>query len=90
VVGFAGGKIPRPPLNHALVKNYSIMGLHWGLYATYDPAAVSDAHAALTDLASRGAIKPLISERLPLESAADAVQGVADGTTVGRIALVNS
>ena len=90
VVGLAGGKIPQPPLNHALVKNYSIMGLHWGLYASYDPAAVSDAHAALTDLASEGAIKPLISERLPLESAADAVQGVADGTTVGRIALINS
>jgi NADPH2:quinone reductase len=89
VVGFAGGKIPQPALNHALVKNYSIMGLHWGLYASHDPAAVSDAHESLTDLASQGAIKPLISERLPLESAADAVQRVADGTTVGRIALMN-
>ena len=32
VVGFAGGTIPAPALNHALVKNYSILGLHWGLY----------------------------------------------------------
>jgi len=28
VVGFAGGTIPAPALNHALVKNYSILGLH--------------------------------------------------------------
>ncbi|MYW29512.1 zinc-binding dehydrogenase, partial [Streptomyces sp. SID2119] len=34
VVGFAGGSIPAPALNHALVKNYSIVGLHWGLYNT--------------------------------------------------------
>ena len=32
VVGFASGAIPSPALNHALVKNYSILGLHWGLY----------------------------------------------------------
>ena len=39
VVGFASGTIPSPALNHALVKNYSILGLHWGLYNTKNPAA---------------------------------------------------
>ena len=34
MVGFAGGTIPTPGLNHALVKNYSIVGLHWGLYSS--------------------------------------------------------
>jgi NADPH:quinone reductase len=32
IVGFASGVIPSAALNHALVKNYSILGLHWGLY----------------------------------------------------------
>src|SRR5690606_9587959 len=32
VIGFASGTIPTPGLNHALVKNYSLLGLHWGLY----------------------------------------------------------
>ena len=41
VVGFAGGTIPAPALNHALVKNYSILGLHWGLYRSKDPEAVA-------------------------------------------------
>ncbi|MDO0928838.1 NADPH:quinone oxidoreductase family protein [Streptomyces sp. TG1A-8] len=87
VVGFASGTIPNPGLNHALVKNYSILGLHWGLYAAKDPGLVLHCHERLTELAARGAVKPLVSERVPLEEAAAAVQRVADGVTTGRIAV---
>ncbi|MFJ1622167.1 NADPH:quinone oxidoreductase family protein [Streptomyces sp. NPDC088190] len=90
VVGFASGVIPTPALNHALVKNYSIAGLHWGLYNTKDPAAVRACHDELTRLAERGAIKPLISERVGLTGAADAVQRVADGASTGRIVVLPS
>ncbi|MYX36622.1 MULTISPECIES: NADPH:quinone oxidoreductase family protein [unclassified Streptomyces] len=88
VVGFTSGTIPSPGLNHALVKNYSVVGLHWGLYNTHDPAAVRRCHDELTRLAAEGAIRPLVSERVPLEGAADAVQRVADGTTTGRLVVV--
>ncbi|MFF4952350.1 NADPH:quinone oxidoreductase family protein [Streptomyces chattanoogensis] len=88
VVGFTSGTVPAPGLNHALVKNYSILGLHWGLYNTKDPGAVLDCHEHLTRLAAEGAIKPLVSERVPLKGAADAVQRVADGVTTGRIAVL--
>ncbi|MFJ5684204.1 NADPH:quinone oxidoreductase family protein [Streptomyces sp. NPDC093099] len=88
VVGFASGAISTAALNHALVKNYSILGLHWGLYNTKDPAAVAGCHQELTALAARGAIKPLISERVPMKDAADAVQRVADGITTGRVVVL--
>ncbi|MEV7245829.1 MULTISPECIES: NADPH:quinone oxidoreductase family protein [unclassified Streptomyces] len=88
VVGFASGAIPSPALNHALVKNYAILGLHWGLYNTKDPGLVLHCHERLTELAATGAIKPLVSERVPLDGAADAVQRVADGVTTGRVAVV--
>ncbi|MGW1286324.1 NADPH:quinone oxidoreductase family protein [Streptomyces sp. NPDC001118] len=88
VVGFASGSIPSPALNHALVKNYSILGLHWGLYATKNPKLILRCHEELTELAARGAIKPLVSERVPLGEAAGAVQKVADGRSTGRIAVV--
>ncbi|MFE6719124.1 NADPH:quinone oxidoreductase family protein [Streptomyces albidoflavus] len=88
VVGFASGTIPAPALNHALVKNYSILGLHWGLYAVKDPASIGACHTALTELAAKGAIKPLVSARVPLSEAADAVQRVADGTTTGRLVVL--
>ncbi|MGN9790694.1 NADPH:quinone oxidoreductase family protein [Streptomyces sp. OZ13] len=88
VVGFASGDIPAPALNHALVKNYSIMGLHWGLYATKDPGAIGRCHRTLTDYAAKGLIKPLISDRVAFKDAAGAVQRVADGTTTGRLVVV--
>ncbi|ALV37198.1 NADPH:quinone oxidoreductase family protein [Streptomyces sp. CdTB01] len=90
VVGFAGGSIPSPALNHALVKNYSILGLHWGLYNTKNPKLVLHCHEQLTELAARGAVKPLVSERVPLGEAAAAVQRVADGVTTGRVVVVPS
>ncbi|WP_030257187.1 MULTISPECIES: NADPH:quinone oxidoreductase family protein [Streptomyces] len=88
VVGFAAGQIPAPALNHALVKNYSIHGLHWGLYNTHDPRAVRAAHDELTKLAEQGTVRPLVSARVPLAGAAEAVQRVADGLSTGRIAVL--
>ncbi|WP_405994838.1 NADPH:quinone oxidoreductase family protein [Streptomyces sp. NBC_00986] len=90
VVGFASGTIPSPGLNHALVKNYSIQGLHWGLYATKNPKLILHCHEQLTDLAARGVIKPLVSERVPLAGAAAAVQRLGDGVTTGRVVVVPS
>lgn len=90
VIGFAGGTIQTPPLGHALVKNYSIVGLHWGLYSRVEPAAVLACHAELTRLVSTGALAPLVSERLALDAVADGVQRLADGTTVGRVTYVAS
>ncbi|MFJ9042594.1 NADPH:quinone oxidoreductase family protein [Streptomyces sp. NPDC102347] len=88
VLGFASGSVPSPALNHALIKNYAILGLHWGLYNTRNPKLVQHCHEQLTDLAAGGAIKPLVSERVPLPGAADAVQRVADGVTTGRVAVL--
>jgi NADPH2:quinone reductase len=89
VVGFAGGQIQSAALNHALVKNYSIVGLHWGLYTTKDPALVRRCHQELSELVSRGVVMPLVSERLTLDAVADGLQRLADGTTIGRVAYVS-
>jgi len=89
VVGFAGGQIQSAALNHALVKNYSILGLHWGLYTTQNPALVRVCHDELSKLADDGVIKPLVSERLALDAVANGLQRLADGTTVGRVVFVS-
>lgn len=87
VIGFAGGEIQSAALNHALVKNYSIVGLHWGLYNTRAPELVAECHRELSELAADGAVRPLISERLPLEELAAGVQRLGDGVTVGRVVM---
>jgi NADPH2:quinone reductase len=85
IVGFASGDIPSAALNHVLVKNYSILGLHWGLYARLDPGAIRDCHAELTRLAAAGLIRPLITERLPLAGVPDGLRRLGAGATAGRL-----
>ncbi|MGH3263396.1 MAG: NADPH:quinone oxidoreductase family protein, partial [Trebonia sp.] len=85
VVGFASGDIPSAALNHALVKNYDILGLHWGLYEQLNPAAIADCHGELTRLATAGLIRPLITERLPLSGVPDGLRRLGAGGTAGRI-----
>ncbi|GAB3483968.1 NADPH:quinone oxidoreductase family protein [Nocardiopsis coralliicola] len=85
IIGFASGDIPRHALNHVLIKNYSLLGLHWGLYARRAPEHIPAAHAELTALADQGLAKPLVSERLGAADLADGVQRLADGSTTGRL-----
>jgi NADPH:quinone reductase len=85
VVGFASGDIPAAALSHALVKNYSILGLHWGLYQRLDPDAVRACDAELSRLVAAGLVRPLISERLPLADVPDGLRRLAAGATTGRI-----
>ena len=88
VVGFAGGQIQSAALNHALVKNYSIVGLHWGLYLTKNPALMRVCHEELSKLAADGVARPLVSEWLALDAVAQGLQRLADGATVGRVVFV--
>ena len=88
VVGFAGGTIASLAMNHPLVKNYSVLGLHWGLYRNRAPELIGRAHEDLTALVGAGALRPLVSERLPFEAAADGVTRLAAGSTVGRLVLL--
>ena len=88
VVGFASGQIPTVTLNHALIKNYSIVGLHWALYASKDPQSIKDAHVALSGLVADGLIRPLVSERLPLGAVAGGLARLAEGDVVGRLVFV--
>jgi NADPH2:quinone reductase len=88
VVGFASGRIPEAPPNHALVKNYSVVGLHWGLYRRKRPELIGQVHAELLKLYADGAIKPLVGQERPLDEAPDAYRDLAARQVVGKIVLV--
>ena len=85
VIGFTSGRIPNAPTNHALVKNYSIVGVHWGLYSTKNPALVHEIHASLIDMYEAGEISPLISEVVELGGVPAALGRIADRRTTGKI-----
>jgi NADPH2:quinone reductase len=90
IIGFAGGEIPSAALNHVLIKNYSVIGLHWGLYRERDPGQITKCQEELTALAAAGKLRPLVSERLALPEIPAGLQRLAAGDTVGRIAYVGA
>jgi NADPH2:quinone reductase len=87
IVGFTSGRIPQAPANHVLVKNYSVVGLHWGLYSKRAPELLPAANKALLELYASGKIKPLISTRVPLAEAPTALVSVAGGKSTGKVIL---
>jgi len=87
VIGFASGDIPSALASHALVKNYAVVGLHWGLYKQYDPKSIVDAHQTLAALANDGVAVPLVSDIVPFEHAPDGLARLAAGETTGRVVV---
>lgn len=85
VVGFSGGRIQAPPLNHMLLKNYSILGLHWGYYQTMRPSVIERGYAELSRLAASGAIRPMISRTLGFDELPEGLTDLAAGRTIGRL-----
>ena len=87
IVGFASGEIPQAAASHLLVKNYSVIGLYWGLYRKLKPELVARAHDDLSSLVEVGALSPLVSQKLSFEDAPDGIARLAAGLTVGRLAV---
>ncbi len=87
VVGFTSGRIPAAKANHLLVKNYSVLGLHWGLYRSKDPGRIADVHQALCDLFAEGEIDPLIGQTLSMDQAPAALASLGERGTVGKVVL---
>jgi NADPH2:quinone reductase len=88
VIGFTSGRIPEAPANHILLKNYSIVGVHWGAAVAREPTAMPRTFAKLVDLYDQGRIDPLIfREPFPLAEAANALTMLGDRQTWGKVII---
>jgi NADPH2:quinone reductase len=88
VIGFASGRIPSVEMNRVLLKNISLVGVHWGLYFDKDPKVIRDAQRAIFDLHAHGKISPVISATYPLSEAAVALDALAARRTTGKVVLI--
>ncbi|MFC4713271.1 NADPH:quinone oxidoreductase family protein [Planococcus dechangensis] len=87
VIGFAGGRIADAPTNHALIKNYSIVGVHFGLFRNLMPDQVMKAHEELMELYKAGAIKPLLYKEFGFEGVVDALEQLGSRKTYGKLVV---
>ncbi|MCI0485284.1 MAG: NADPH:quinone oxidoreductase family protein [Blastocatellia bacterium] len=87
LIGFTGGRFSNFVSNHILIKNYSVVGLHWGAYRQHNPAKITEAWRELWQLYEAGHLKPVIGGRYPMDEVADAMDFLASRKAVGKIVL---
>src|SRR5882672_1152077 len=87
VVGFAAGEIPKLPLNLALLKGASVVGVFWGDFARREPKAFAESVRQLTRWHAEGRLRPHVSKIYPLEKAADALKLMAARQVKGKVVL---
>lgn len=87
VVGFASGSIPNFPVNLALVKGYSVIGVFWGTFTAKEPAVFAENMKELMGWYLGGQIKPVVEAVYPLEKAADALKFIHDRKAIGKVVL---
>lgn len=87
IIGFTSGDFSNFKSNHILIKNYSIVGLHWGNYRTFKPQLMEDSWKELSSLFQQGKVKPLISARYSMDKVADAMAHLRSRKAVGKIVL---
>jgi NADPH2:quinone reductase len=88
VIGFTSGVFPVVRANHVLIKNYGVLGLHWGNYRFQDPPSIPACQQELYRLYEAGKIRPFVSERVPLAEAPAALARVHGRGSAGKIVLV--
>lgn len=87
VIGFAAGDIPKLPLNLALLKGASVVGVFWGDYTRREPQAFAESARQLARWYQEGKLKPHVSARFPLERAADAMNLLASRKAKGKVVV---
>ena len=87
IIGFTGGSFAQAATNHILIKNYAVLGLHWGMYTWKAPQLVAAVHDELVAGVRAGAVRPLVSERLAMADAPAALDRLGAGRTTGRLVV---
>jgi NADPH:quinone reductase len=87
VVGFTGGSIPEVKVNRLLLNNTEVVGAGWGASVVTKPELCREIGAAVADFAARGFVRPIVSEALPLERAADALERLDSRSATGKLVL---
>src|SRR2546423_2526125 len=87
VVGFAAGEIPKLPLNLALLKGASAVGVFWGDFARREPGEFAESVNQLGRWYREGKLRPHVSQTFPLRQAAEALKLMAARQVKGKVVL---
>ncbi len=86
-VGYAGGSIPRIPLNLVLLKGIHVLGFQFRDFALHQPEDMARNDRELLELLAEGRAAPLVGAEFDLADVVAALRHVADGKAVGKVLL---
>ncbi|MDR5813641.1 MULTISPECIES: NADPH:quinone oxidoreductase family protein [unclassified Caballeronia] len=87
VVGFANGEIPKLPLNLALLKGASVVGVFWGHHMKHEHALAEQEFAALIEWIKTGKLRPVITKRYTLDQTPQALDDMMNRRVTGKIVI---
>ena len=90
VIGFTGGTIEKVATNRILLKNISVVGLHWGMYATKEKETVSKVWKGIFDLVNSGKFRGITysdQQYQGLEAVPDALVALGSRATWGKVVV---
>jgi NADPH2:quinone reductase len=85
VVGFASGVIPQVRANYLLLKQISVVGVHWGYFRDERPVEAAAAQAEIFRMARAGLARPAIAALLPLENVSTALKMFEQRAVTGKV-----
>lgn len=87
VIGFASGKIPELPVNLALVKNCSVVGVYWGAYLQQHPEVLFNSLQTLLSWYDGQTLRPHISATYSMDQIEDALNALAERKSTGKVVV---
>ncbi|SAK76575.1 alcohol dehydrogenase [Caballeronia hypogeia] len=87
VVGFANGEIPKLPLNLALLKGASIVGVFWGAHMQREHAQADQEFATMVDWIKSGKLRPVVTKRYALDETPQALDDMMHRRVTGKIVI---
>jgi NADPH2:quinone reductase len=83
-IGFTSGRLPVLPVNIALIKGFSVMGVRAGEYGRQNPAKGRENNEAIWKLAEDGKVRPRVDKEYPLTGWREAFETLAQRKVVGK------
>lgn len=90
VIGFVGGTIEKVATNRILLKNISVMGLHWGAYTQNEPETIKTVWEGLFELLEGKKVRGTNytdKEYVGLESVPEALRALGERETWGKVVV---
>ncbi|RYP84411.1 hypothetical protein DL769_001200 [Monosporascus sp. CRB-8-3] len=90
VVGFAAGAIEKVAMNKVLLKNISLVGIHWGAYARFEKDKIPVVWDGIGKLIEQGKFRGTVfadQEFVGLESIPDALLALGSRGTWGKVVV---